>query len=132
MTGGILKNLKYFGLLILLTIIILISGSLLISRAGLPVESSSFFSLTLIFTIVNGVTLAIAFAGQGRDKKDQPGFTMASVSVKLLAEMVIALVWFIDEKKSAAPNVLLFFILYLSFTLFSVITIVKTLRSKAL
>lgn len=132
MTGGILKNLKYFGLLILLTIIILISGSLLISRAGLPVESSSLFSLTLIFTIVNGVTLAIAFAGQGRDKKDQPGFTMASVSVKLLAEMVIALVWFIDEKKSAAPNVLLFFILYLSFTLFSVITIVKTLRSKAL
>jgi hypothetical protein len=132
MTGGILKNLKYFGLLILLTIVILISGSLLISRAGLPVESSSFFSLTLIFTIVNGVTLAIAFAGQGRDKKDQPGFTMASVSVKLLAEMVIALVWFIDEKKSAAPNVLLFFILYLSFTLFSVITIVKTLRSKAL
>ena len=132
MMSGILKNLKYFGLLILLTIAILTAGSFIIRRAGLQVDPSSLFSLTLIFAIVNGVTLAIVFAGQGRDKKDQPGYTMTAISLKILSEMIIALIWFMDEKKSATPNVLLFFILYLSFSLFSIITMVKILKNKAL
>jgi len=132
MMSGIRKNLKYFGQLILLTFIILTSGSLIIRRTELPVDPSSFLSLTVIFAVVNGVSLAIAFAGQGKDKRDQPAYTLASISLKLLAEMVIALIWFFDEKKSGAPNVLLFFILYLSFSLFSIIAMVKTLNNKTL
>ena len=58
--------------------------------------------------------------------------SLVAVSIKLLLEMVFALVWFILVKKTGLPSVLLFFVLYLAFTLFSIFIIVKTLKNKSL
>jgi hypothetical protein len=42
------------------------------------------------------------------------------------------LLWFIVAKKTSLPSVLMFFVLYLSLTLFTLWVIMKTLKNKAL
>jgi hypothetical protein len=55
-----------------------------------------------------------------------------AISLKFLLEMILALVWFIVAKKTALPSVLIFFVLYLALTLFTVLIILKTLKNRAL
>jgi hypothetical protein len=46
--------------------------------------------------------------------------------------MVLAFIWFIVAKKTSLPSVLIFFVLYLTLTLYSIWVILKTLKNKSL
>jgi hypothetical protein len=46
--------------------------------------------------------------------------------------MVLALIWFIVAKKTSLISVVLFFVLYLALSLFSVWVILKTLKHKSI
>jgi hypothetical protein len=58
--------------------------------------------------------------------------TLVSVSVKFLLEMVLALIWFIVIKKTMASAVVMFFVLYLTLTLFTTFVMLKALNIKTL
>lgn len=47
-------------------------------------------------------------------------------------ELVLALVWFFIIKKTTAASLLLFFVLYLAFSLFSIFRMLNTLKNKSL
>jgi hypothetical protein len=72
--------------------------------------------------------------GQGQTKMPdaQTMHTLIAVSLKFLLEMILAIVWFILWKKNSLASVLIFFILYLSLSLFSIGVIMKTLKNKVL
>jgi hypothetical protein len=57
---------------------------------------------------------------------------LVAISVKFLMELVLALIWFFVAKKSDTPSLLLFFILYLGFSLFLVHLMLNTLRHNSL
>ncbi|HBE41437.1 MAG TPA: hypothetical protein DDW27_09575 [Bacteroidales bacterium] len=68
-------------------------------------------------------------------KKDQEGQTMhilVALGIKFIVELVIALLWFFVAKKTGLSLVILFFVLYLAFTLFLVLIVLKTLIHKSL
>lgn len=132
MIESIRKKSIYIAALLLLLLIVAISGKIIIRRFDLAISPASLLNLSILFALINLVTLVIVFAGQAKDRKVQPGYTMFAISLKLLAEMVIALLWFMGEKNSTIPDVILFFLLYLTFSLFSILSIVKTLKNKAL
>jgi hypothetical protein len=46
--------------------------------------------------------------------------------------MILALVWFFIAKKTYAPSVLMFFVIYLTFTIFSIFVILKILTNSSL
>lgn len=94
--------------------------------------SGSLLLLPVFFGLIIFIALIIVFAAAGRDQKEQTLFLLASISLKLLAEMVLALFWFYDGKNSSSDSVLLFFVLYLSFSLFYVTAVLKTLKKKTL
>lgn len=85
-----------------------------------------------IFTVISLAVLIIFFRGQRREPAAQTMHTLAAVSIKFIAELIFAFIWFFTGKKTGIPSVVLFFVLYLTFTLFSVIVILKTLKSKSL
>jgi hypothetical protein len=58
--------------------------------------------------------------------------TLLSVSFKFIIELILALIWFIVAKKTTFHSVLLFFVLYLAFTLISIWLILKTLKYRSL
>jgi CDP-diglyceride synthetase len=123
---------KYILILIIFEIFILITGFLVISNFNVSFQFGEIAVLSGIFTLLAGLVLFIFFRGQTKDPGSQTMHILVAVSLKFMIELIVALIWFFIAKKTEASSVLLFFVLYLAFTLFSVIVILKTLKHKSL
>ena len=107
-------------------------GSLILLLIGAEKLLSDLLILSSVFTVI--IIVCIVIFTKGQSKAPQKGFmyTLVSMGVKLLLEMILAILWFVVAKKSNVEVVLMFFILYLPFTLFLILTILKTLKNKSL
>jgi hypothetical protein len=123
---------KYIFFLALLNILLAVTGYILLYASDLTIPYPDILILTLVFSIIALVTLIIFFKGQIKDPESQTLHSMVAVSLKFLMELVLALIWFIVAKKTSLQSVILFFVIYLTLTLFSLSVILKTLKNKAL
>jgi hypothetical protein len=123
---------KYILLLFLLDIMLPFTGYLLASAASIILNYRDIAILSLSFSIIAFITLVIFLRGQTKGPDSQTLHTLVAVSLKFLLELPIALIWFIVAKKTSLASVLIFFVLYLTFTLFSIWIILKTLKNKSL
>jgi hypothetical protein len=107
-------------------------GSITLLLIGAENYLSDLLILSSVFTAI--IIVCIIIFTKGQSKEPQKGFlyTLASIGIKLLLEMILAILWFVVAKKSSIEVVLMFFILYLPFTLFLILTILKTLKKKLL
>jgi hypothetical protein len=112
--------------------IVLLCGYIFISNTHTGLRYSEIILLSVIFMLIAMLSLIIFFRGQTRDPSAQTMHSLVSVSSKFLTELIFVFFWFFIAKKTSLPSVLLFFVLYLAFTLFSVIVILKTLKNKSL
>jgi hypothetical protein len=120
--------------LILAGLALSIAGLCVFSRIlfGISISDSEALLLTLSFYSANVICLFVFFAGQAKDSRSQAFYTLTSISLKFLIELIIALLWFLIAKKTSITFILLFFVLYLTFSSFSIFMILKTLRNKSL
>jgi len=123
---------KYSLLLLLFNALLFLIAYLLISVIKLSFSFGDIVILSLFFTVVACITLFIFFKGQSKEPDSQTLYILVAVSLKFLLEIVFALVWFFVAKKTYLASVLMFFVLYLCLTLFSMQLILKTLKNKAL
>lgn len=123
---------KYILLLVPLNILLIATAFLLVSVFKLNILIGDTLILSLAFSIIALVTLVIFFKGQSKEPDSQTLYILVAVSLKLLLEMLFAILWFFVAKKSYMPSVLMFFVIYLSLTLYSLLIILKTLRNKVL
>ena len=126
---SLFRNILY---IIALSLFILSAGYLMIFQAGIAGNFKELTILTIVFLFICIVTFVIFQRGQSKDPQSQTLHTLVSVSVKLLLEMVLALLWFFAAKKTSSESVFMFFVLYLTFSLFSVLLILKTLKHRSL
>jgi hypothetical protein len=124
--------LKYSFLLLALLLIVNGTGMLLVSIISTGIRPTDLFYLSLSFFTAPLIAILIFFKGHTREKKSQPQYTLVATTLKFLIEMVIALVWFIVAKKTSLSYILLFFVLYLTFSMFSIWVILNTLKNKSL
>ncbi len=110
----------------------MIIGYFISSIENLNLLFSDIAILTILFSIIALITLIIFLRGQIKDTESQTLYSLVSVTLKFLLELVLALFWFIVAKKISLASVLIFFVLYLAFTLFSIWVILKTLKTKSL
>ncbi len=123
---------RYIIRLLLLNIFVSGAGYLIFIFSGIKLSFVDIPLLSLLFSIIALVTIVIFLKGQTREPESQTLFTFVSVGLKFLLELLLALVWFIFAKKTSLPSVIIFFVLYLTLTLFSLQTIIKTLRNRTL
>jgi len=119
-------------LLALLEVVVLAAGSLVISSFNISLTYNEIGTASAVFTLISLLILIIFFRGQGREPASQTMHSLVAVSIKFLAELIFAFLWFFIAKKTGLSSVILFFVLYLTFTLFSVMILLKTLKSKSL
>jgi len=132
MTNNLKDLYKYLLLLLFLDIVLLGAGFLLISTGIISVPFIKVVTLTVVFLVIISISLIIFFRGQSKNSSGQVVHTLVSVSLKFLLELVLALVWFLDVKKALLSSLIIFFVLYLSLTLFLIWVILKTLKTKSL
>ena len=116
-----------------------VSGLFIISTAYLlqPVIKITVYfpdlaRLTIIFTLISIVSAYVFFRGQLKEPQSQTMHTLVSLSIKFLLELTLALLWFLVAKKTSSQSVLMFFVLYLTFSLLVFFTILSALKNKAL
>lgn len=123
---------KYLIFLLLINSLAIAGGCILVSLADLGIKFIDIIILSLSFSVISLVTITIFQRGQSRDPEAQTMHTLVAVGLKFLLDLVLALLWFIVAKKNSLQYVFIFFVLYLTLTLFSVLYILKTLKSKPL
>lgn len=123
---------KYILFLILLNVLILFSSYLFVIKVSTIVCFRDIAILSFSFSIISFITILIFLKGRTKEPASQTLYSLVAVSLKFLLEIVFALLWFIVAKKTSMQSVLIFFILYLTLTLFTLWVIVKTLKNKVL
>ena len=116
--------------LLLFSVSLIVAGFILKIILGTGFTLDDLIISVSVFGLISYVILGIFFKGQEKEPSSQTMHSLVAISVKLLLEMLFALIWFIVAKKNSLQLVLLFFVLYLAFTLYSVFIIVKTLKTK--
>jgi len=125
-------KIKGFISLFIFSVSIVVAGFIVKIIAETYFTTGDLIASASVFALISFITLNIFFKGQKKAPESQTLHSLVSISVKLLLEMVFALIWFIVAKKIGLQLVLLFFVLYLAFTLYSVFIIVKTLKTKSI
>ncbi|MGD0755507.1 MAG: hypothetical protein ABR927_10650 [Bacteroidales bacterium] len=105
---------------------------LLVSIVKLNLLFSDIVIASSSFSVIAFITILIFLKGQTKEPDGQTLYVLVAVSLKFLLEIVFALLWFIVAKKTSLPSVLMFFVLYLALTLFTIWIILKTLKNRAL
>jgi hypothetical protein len=127
--NGYLKNI--ISILILFTIIS--CSALIVNFAfSLGMNEIAVLSLAFSFAATTLLSLLVFIRGLSREPGSQAMHTIVSVVSKFLMELIIVLIWFIAAKKTSSEYILLFFVLYLAFSMFSINVILKTLKKKSL
>jgi len=121
---------SYFFLCIQSLLIILVLLGLSRIQPGMFASTDAVF-LTASFTVAALISLLIFFNGTGPDAKRSVLMTLIAVSIKFLLSLIIALLFFVIFKNREAGSVILFFILYLAFTIFILLTFLNILKKKS-
>lgn len=114
---------------------LLILGLLLIASLIFPLELNFINGLILpaiVYPLITALSLMVFIKGRAKISENQPLFTMAAVGIKFFLSMVFALIYFVVLKNTGLVYVLLFFLLYLAFTIYLLRFILKTLNTKSL
>ena len=122
----------YILFLILLNILLLGTGFLLRSILYINLPLREIVTLSIPFSVISVITLIIFFRGQTRKPDSQTFHTLVAISLKFLLDMVLALGWFFVAKKTSLISVFIFFVIYLTLTVFSIFVILKTLKHRSL
>lgn len=124
--------LKYSILLLLLAILAVAAIFVFNSLFGAGFRTRDAAILSFIFSTIVLICLIIFFRGQSKEADSKVMHSLVAVSLKFLAELILVFFWFFIAKKSGTANVILFFVLYLTFTLFLIFVILKTLKNRPL
>ena len=87
--------------------------------------------LTAGFTLAALASLLIFFNGFFSDREKSVFLTLIAMGVKMLLSFVLALLYLLVFKNDAIGAIILFFILYLAFTVFVVFTFTGVLKEKS-
>lgn len=112
--------------------LILITVYLLSTFASHAIRFNEALILLPGFSLISVVSLVIFFRGESKEADSQTLYILVAISLKFLLELIFALIWFIVIKKTGLSSVLMFFVLYLTLTLFSLCVMLITLKNKAL
>jgi hypothetical protein len=118
--------------LIVFSFLALVTGIVAVTIAKIPIPLEDLTILTICFAAISLISLLIFLRGQPKDPSGKIMHLLVAISVKFLIELVLALIWFFVAKKSDVPSLLLFFILYLGFSLFLVYLMLNTLKHNSL
>ena len=121
---------SYFFLFIQSLLIILVILGLSKVRPAIFVWTDAVV-LTVCFTVAALISLLIFFDGTSSDARKSVLMTLVAVSVKFLLSLIIALLFFVIFKNRETGSVILFFILYLAFTVFIILTFLNILKKKS-
>jgi hypothetical protein len=119
-------------ILVIFNALLLLAGYIIGTFHKADIHFYDISIVSCVFSAIALITISIFLKGQTKEPDSQTLHSLVALSLKFLLELIFLLLWFIVAKKSSLTHVLIFFVLYLALTLFTIYVIVKTLKNKAL
>lgn len=126
------KTSSYSFSLLYLILISLISGYFILRFLKINLSFVDFSALVVCFALITYIVLLVYIKGNSRDPQGRTMHILVALGIKILAELVLALIWFFAFKKNSLSSLIIFFVLYLAFSLFSTFFMLNTLKNKSL
>jgi hypothetical protein len=124
--------LKYHIYLALLFLILFSVGWIFIAKADTKLVFSDYaFTISFIF-IVSQTALWLFFKGLQKSPGKGVLYTLSGISAKFILYLIYLVVYSAVTKNLTLDYIIAFFVLYLAFTFFVLIVMVKTLKNKQL
>lgn len=126
------KALKHYLFLLLFALLIqlLLAGVNKIYPAFFP--SGNIPLLTGGFALISLTALIIFFSGYGKNAEKSVFATFIAIGVKMILSFVFALVFLVIFKNRETGSVVLFFVIYLVFAIFTFSTFFSILKKKSM
>ena len=115
-----------------MNVLVISTGYFLTKIVKLNLVFTNIVILSLLFSVIGIVTFAVFLIGQKREPASQTFHSLVAISLKFLLELGLALIWFIVAKKNSVQSLLIFFVIYLTLTLYSILVILKILKNRSL
>lgn len=132
MITNLRKTSSYSFSLLYLILISLISGYFILRFLKINLSFVDFSALVVCFALITYIVLLVYIKGNSRDPQGRTMHILVALGIKILAELVLALIWFFAFKKNSLSSLIIFFVLYLAFSLFSTFFMLNTLKNKSL
>jgi len=118
-------------LLSVLSLGILVIGNIMPSFLSNPFPLLQFNLSLLFFYLVNLIVVVLFFRGEKqRDKKKTIVFTFSAISLKFILYLIFIIGYYLIAKKLTKEFIISFFILYLTFTFFTIWRFLNSLKFK--
>jgi hypothetical protein len=126
------KALKHYLFLLLFALLIqlIFSGVNKIFPGFFPSENIP--ALTGGFALISLTALIIFFSGYGKNAEKSVFATFIAIGVKMILSFVFALVFLVIFKNRETGSVVLFFVIYLVFAIFTFSTFFSILKKKSM
>ena len=119
-------NLLMYSLIIFMLLVLI---SLLIPTI---IKISDIVLPSAVYPAITALSLTVFIIGSTKKPESQPVYTMGAIGIKFILSMVFAVIYFVVLKNTEAVYIILFFLLYLAFTVYLLRLIVKYLRINSL
>jgi hypothetical protein len=125
------RALKQYLLLILYSLLIVAIFLSVNGISELRIPSKDLLLLTGGSTLISLAALMIFFFGQNTNPEKKVFSTLIALGVKMLLSFILALLFFVVFKNRETGSVILFFVLYLAFTVFVILTLLRIIKRKS-
>lgn len=85
-----------------------------------------------LFFLITASSLIVFSLGERKGEGKDSLFTLLAVGIKFIFSLLLALIWFGVLKESGRGSILLFFVLYLSATIFLIRKIVTEIKRRSI
>ncbi len=125
------RAIKQYLLLLVLSLVLIITIILLNSFHPSLYNPLSAVMLTVGFTVAALASLLVFFNGFSSDTAKSVLLTLMALVMKTLLSLILALLYLVVFKNDQTGSVILFFILYLAFTVYVIYTFTSVLKKKS-
>ena len=129
---GMKRPLKQIINTAIIALIFAVAGILVKNWSPGLIDWNGFVFLLVSYFFILSSAFLVSGIGEKKPADAQPVFTMAVIGLKFILVATLALIYFNVLKKAGLNNVVLFFILYLTFTTYLIISLVKTQKNRSL
>lgn len=113
-----------------LFILSFISGYILIPEVLTSITFSQFLFTLLYFFLFTLLLFVLFYRGLTKDPQKGILYTYGTIALKIFVHMVYILVFYLLTKNLTMDFIIVFFVLYLAFTLYLILAFIKELKSK--
>lgn len=122
---------KTENILVLLTIyaVLLAGGILMINHTNIDFETGTYTVLLTSMTMITLGAYLLIMAGAKRKETERGVYLLAAIGGKFIAYLIMILIFWSSGKNLKTEFIIVFFVLYLAFTIFLTKVFSKTLKS---